>query len=176
MQPRQPTPLRVSHCRETSFQVHQRVFLPMVALVRPLCRTNAGITCLPWQEFGADIIREDLSEYIAIALLLVAERAKGARSFWKSYIDVLPSIEEVRVVDSEQQLPAVHDCHVRQCFLLRVDASTWPNTRRNRHILRGRVLNRRIQECLDFFSRVIGLRYSRLNSGIPCLERILTAV
>lgn len=47
------------------------------------------------QELGADVIREDLSEYIAIALLLMTERAKGRESFWKPYIDVLPSVEEV---------------------------------------------------------------------------------
>lgn len=49
-----------------------------------------------WQEFGADVITEELSEYIAIALLLVAERAKGAESFWKAYLDVLPTVEDVR--------------------------------------------------------------------------------
>lgn len=47
------------------------------------------------QEFGADVITDDLSEYIAIALLLVSERAKGDESFWKSYIGVLPTVEDV---------------------------------------------------------------------------------
>lgn len=41
------------------------------------------------------MITEDLSEYIAIALLVVAEKAKGDKSFWKSYIEVLPTVEEV---------------------------------------------------------------------------------
>lgn len=48
------------------------------------------------QEFGADVITEDLSEYIAIALLLVHEKAKGKDSFWSSYIGVLPTVEDVR--------------------------------------------------------------------------------
>ncbi|CAN0547407.1 unnamed protein product, partial [Ectocarpus sp. 8 AP-2014] len=47
------------------------------------------------QEFGADVITEDLSEYIAIALLAVHEKAKGKESFWSSYIGVLPTVEEV---------------------------------------------------------------------------------
>lgn len=47
------------------------------------------------KEFGADVITEELSEYIAIALLLVAERAKGEKSFWKPYLDVLPTVEDV---------------------------------------------------------------------------------
>lgn len=41
------------------------------------------------------MITEDLSEYIAIALLLVSEKAKGDKSFWKSYIGVLPTVEDV---------------------------------------------------------------------------------
>lgn len=45
--------------------------------------------------FGADVITEGLSEYIAIALLLVSERAKGEDSFWSSYIGVLPSVADV---------------------------------------------------------------------------------
>ncbi len=48
------------------------------------------------QEFGADVITEDLSEYIAIALLVVHEKTKGKDSFWSSYIGVLPTVEDVR--------------------------------------------------------------------------------
>ncbi|CAN0484698.1 unnamed protein product, partial [Discosporangium mesarthrocarpum] len=47
------------------------------------------------QEFGPEIITEDLSEYFAIALLLLKERERGDKSFWKAYIDVLPTLEEV---------------------------------------------------------------------------------
>lgn len=42
------------------------------------------------------MITEDLSEYIAIALLVVHEKAKGKGSFWSSYIGVLPTVEDVR--------------------------------------------------------------------------------
>ncbi|CAM9474238.1 unnamed protein product, partial [Chrysoparadoxa australica] len=44
---------------------------------------------------GRNVITDDLSEYIAIALLLVGEKAKGADSFWKPYIDILPTVDEV---------------------------------------------------------------------------------
>jgi hypothetical protein len=35
------------------------------------------------EEFGADIVTDDMSEHIAIALLLIGETAKGEVSFWK---------------------------------------------------------------------------------------------
>lgn len=38
---------------------------------------------------------EDVNEYIAIATLLVLERAKGDDSFWKPYLDVLPKDEDL---------------------------------------------------------------------------------
>lgn len=38
---------------------------------------------------------EDIDEYIAIAVLLVQERAKGEKSFWKPYFDVLPEDDEL---------------------------------------------------------------------------------
>lgn len=47
------------------------------------------------KEFGKNVITDDLSEYIAIALLLIGEAGKGSQSFWKPYIDVLPTLEEV---------------------------------------------------------------------------------
>lgn len=53
------------------------------------------------QAFGADVITEGLSEYIAIALLLVSERAKGEDSFWSSYIGVLPSVADVSTRSQE---------------------------------------------------------------------------
>lgn len=40
-------------------------------------------------------LREDVNEYIAIATLLVQERAKGDDSFWKPYLDVLPKDEDL---------------------------------------------------------------------------------
>ncbi|CAM9755007.1 unnamed protein product [Heterosigma akashiwo] len=61
------------------------------------------------KEFGKSIIHDGLSEYFAIAILLIKERSKGADSFWKPYIDVLPSLEEVNptVVWSEDELAAL---------------------------------------------------------------------
>lgn len=38
---------------------------------------------------------ENVDDYIAIACLLVSERAKGEKSFWKPYFDVLPLDEEL---------------------------------------------------------------------------------
>lgn len=43
------------------------------------------VPCLP----------EETDEYIAIAILLIQERARGTDSFWKAYIDVLPRDEEL---------------------------------------------------------------------------------
>ena len=47
------------------------------------------------QILGVRVIPDEMGEYIALALLLVHERAKGASSFWAPYIDVLPDIDEV---------------------------------------------------------------------------------
>lgn len=47
------------------------------------------------ETLGADVVTEQMGEYIALALLLVHERAKGPRSFWAPYIDVLPTADEV---------------------------------------------------------------------------------
>ena len=41
------------------------------------------------------IVTDDMDEYIAIALLLMSEKGKGAQSLWKAYFDVLPDAEEV---------------------------------------------------------------------------------
>lgn len=46
------------------------------------------------RELGAQVI-DPLGEYIALALFLVHERAKGDASLWRAYIDLLPSAEEV---------------------------------------------------------------------------------
>ena len=44
---------------------------------------------------GRSVVPDALGEYLAIALLLIHERAKGASSFWASYVDILPTTEEV---------------------------------------------------------------------------------
>ena len=47
------------------------------------------------RELGERIIPDSLGEYLAIALLLINERAKGADSFWAPYIGILPTTDEV---------------------------------------------------------------------------------
>jgi len=47
------------------------------------------------QEVLGAAVPEEMGEYIALALLLVHERAKGSASMWAPYIGVLPSIEDV---------------------------------------------------------------------------------
>lgn len=37
----------------------------------------------------------DVDEYIALAVLLIQEREKGGESFWKAYLDALPSDEQL---------------------------------------------------------------------------------
>jgi hypothetical protein len=55
---------------------------------------------------GKNVIPDYMDEYIAIAVLLMTERVKGAASRWKPYLDVLPSIEDVNpaYVWPEQEL------------------------------------------------------------------------
>lgn len=43
----------------------------------------------------AGIVSEKTNEYIAIALLLLSERAKGGASYWAPYVSVLPSTEDI---------------------------------------------------------------------------------
>lgn len=38
---------------------------------------------------------EDIDDYVAIAVLLMQERAKGEDSFWKPYLDILPKDDEL---------------------------------------------------------------------------------
>jgi hypothetical protein len=46
--------------------------------------------------FGTKVIQPGMNEFLAIALQLVHERYElGAKSLWKSYIDVLPEVSEV---------------------------------------------------------------------------------
>lgn len=41
------------------------------------------------------VVDGDTNEYVAIALLLILERAKGERSFWAPYVRILPTVEDV---------------------------------------------------------------------------------
>lgn len=42
-------------------------------------------------------LSEEVDDFIAIACLLMWERAKGESSFWRPYLDILPSAEELTV-------------------------------------------------------------------------------
>ena len=44
---------------------------------------------------GRQMVPDSMGEYIAIALLLMHERLQGEASFWRPYIDLLPTTEEV---------------------------------------------------------------------------------
>jgi len=44
---------------------------------------------------GKSVIPDYMDEYIAIAVLLMSEKVKGAASRWKPYLDILPSVADV---------------------------------------------------------------------------------
>lgn len=54
------------------------------------------------------VFPDDINEYVAIAALLIVERAKGADSFWAPYIDILPGDDELiplfRWTDEDREL------------------------------------------------------------------------
>lgn len=57
--------------------------------VSVLLTKDVALTNLP-------MLSPDVNEYVAIAALLIAERAKGSDSFWAPYIDILPNDDELR--------------------------------------------------------------------------------
>eukprot|EP01036_Dinobryon_divergens_P026295 gene26295-34920_t len=63
----------------------------MMTIPLDLCLTRA----VSQQVFGKSIVPDMTDEYIAIALLLMHEKLKGADSLWKPYFDILPSKEDV---------------------------------------------------------------------------------
>ena len=44
---------------------------------------------------GPRVVPDALNEYLAIALLLMHERALGDASFWSAYIELLPTVDDV---------------------------------------------------------------------------------
>jgi len=62
------------------------------------------------------IVTEDTNEYVAIALLLIGERAKAATSFWNDYITVLPSVADVAATFTwdEEELKFLEGSPARQ--------------------------------------------------------------
>jgi hypothetical protein len=63
----------------------------MMTIPLDLCLTRA----LAQEFFGKAVVPDYMDEYLAIALLLMSEKAKGAASRWKPYIDILPDAGEV---------------------------------------------------------------------------------
>lgn len=53
-----------------------------------LCLTRAQAQVM----LGSAIVPDYMDEYIAIALLLMTEKLKGAASKWKPYLDILPKV------------------------------------------------------------------------------------
>ena len=47
------------------------------------------------QQLGPRVVTDSMGDYVALAMLLISERAKGASSFWAPYINILPTVEEV---------------------------------------------------------------------------------
>jgi hypothetical protein len=56
-----------------------------------LCLTRATAQ----QCLGTELVPDSLDEFLAIALLLVAERLKGPKSTWAPYFAVLPNVKDV---------------------------------------------------------------------------------
>jgi histone-lysine N-methyltransferase SETD3 len=63
----------------------------MMTIPLDLCLTRAQSQVV----LGPAVVPDYMDEYIAIALLLMHEKNKGASSKWKPYLDILPKIEEV---------------------------------------------------------------------------------
>ena len=60
------------------------------------------------EAFGKEVIPDNMDEYLAIALLLISEEAKGADSFWAPYLATLGPPETVCDWD-EADLEALSD-------------------------------------------------------------------
>ena len=63
----------------------------MMIIPMDLCLTKS----MAQELLGTIIIPDYMDEYIAIAILLMTERIKGAESKWKPYVDILPTIQDV---------------------------------------------------------------------------------
>jgi hypothetical protein len=63
----------------------------MMTIPLDLCLTRA----VAQEQFGQEVIADNMDEYISISLLLMTEKLKGANSRWKPYFDVLPDAGDV---------------------------------------------------------------------------------
>lgn len=93
-------PLRVESDTVDDFEPSGRGLIARRSIIQnePLLEipTKLVMTKARAQEIlGRRVIPDEMGEYIALALLLVHERAKGAESFFAPYVGVLPDIDEV---------------------------------------------------------------------------------
>ena len=95
-----PHPLRVESETVEDFELSGRGILASKNIAQGEAIVRIPSSILLTREaarriLGPSVVPADLNEYLAIALLLLHERAKGASSFWGPYIDILPTAEEV---------------------------------------------------------------------------------
>jgi len=93
-------PLRVESETVEDFELSGRGLLARkdVAAGEAVIRINMKLALTKEaarRSLGARVVPDSMGEYVAIATLLLSERAKGDASFWAPYIAVLPSAEEV---------------------------------------------------------------------------------
>lgn len=93
-------PLRVESDTVEDFEISGRGLIARKEIVQGEAIVRVPSTLLMTREaaqrvLGASVIPDSLNEYLAIAMLLMHERALGSASFWAPYIDLLPTAEEV---------------------------------------------------------------------------------
>jgi hypothetical protein len=95
-----PHPLRVESDTVEDFELSGRGLLArkeitqgeeIVRIPTKVLMTKAAAV----RVLGPRVVGPELGEYLALALLLMHERALGGASFWAPYINLLPDVEEV---------------------------------------------------------------------------------
>jgi len=97
---RAPHPMRVEGDTVDDFEPSGRGLLARKDITQgqPLVEINTKLVMTKkraQEVLGSKLVPDDMGEYLAIAMLLVHERALGEKSFWAPYIDILPTAEEV---------------------------------------------------------------------------------
>ena len=93
-------PLKVESETVEDFEVSGRGLLARkeiqqgesIVSVPPVCLMTRARAV---ETLGERVVPETMGDYVALALLLIQERAKGDKSFWAPYIKILPTVEEV---------------------------------------------------------------------------------
>mmetsp|Transcript_20061 Transcript_20061/g.46319 ORF Transcript_20061/g.46319 Transcript_20061/m.46319 type:complete len:480 (-) Transcript_20061:337-1776(-) len=93
-------PLRVESDTVDDFEPSGRGILARKSITQgePIITINTKLVMtkqVAQQVLGEEVVDDGMGEYIALALLLVYERARGDDSFWAPYINILPTAEEV---------------------------------------------------------------------------------